>query len=41
MGWAMHVNPRMPQGTTWTLSGVERPLPQWDEFLAPAAQSAA
>lgn len=41
MGWAMHINPRMPQGTTWVMSGVERPLPQWDEFLAPAAQSAA
>ncbi|ASD22969.1 MULTISPECIES: HNH endonuclease [Cryobacterium] len=37
MGWDLRFDPRMPQGTTWVVSGVERPLPQWDEFLAPAA----
>jgi 5-methylcytosine-specific restriction endonuclease McrA len=37
MGWTMHVTPRAPHGTAWLVRGVERPQPQWDEFLAPAA----
>ena len=37
MGWSMHVTPRAPHGTAWLVRGVERPQPQWDEFLAPAA----
>lgn len=37
MGWTMHVTPRVPHGTAWLVRGVERPQPQWDEFLAPAA----
>ncbi|WP_022886114.1 HNH endonuclease [Glaciibacter superstes] len=37
MGWNMLVDPRMPQGTGWVMRGVERPLPQWDAYLAPAA----
>lgn len=37
MGWGMLFMPRIPQGTTWVVRGVERPLPQWDEYLAPAA----
>lgn len=37
MGWRMRFSPRMPQGATWVVRGVERPLPQWDVYLAPAA----
>lgn len=37
MDWSMLVHPRVPQGTGWVMRGVERPLPQWDEYLAPAA----
>jgi 5-methylcytosine-specific restriction endonuclease McrA len=37
MGWNLLFHPRMPLGTTWVVRGAERPLPQWDEFLAPAA----
>lgn len=37
MRWSMLFNPRMPQGATWVVRGIERSLPQWDEFLAPAA----
>lgn len=37
MGWRMHFTPRMPQSAAWVVRGVERPLPQWDEYLAPAA----
>lgn len=37
MGWNMRFTPRMPQGATWIVRGVERPLPQWDAYLAPAA----
>ncbi len=37
MGWTMRFTPGLPQGTTWVVPGVERPLPQWDEYLAPAA----
>jgi 5-methylcytosine-specific restriction endonuclease McrA len=37
MGWNLLFKPRMPQGQTWVMRGVEKPLPQWDEYLAPAA----
>lgn len=37
MGWQLLVTPRMPHGLSWTLRGFERFLPQWDEFLTPAA----
>ena len=37
MGWAMRVTPRVPHGTTWLVRGVERPQPDWREYLAPAA----
>lgn len=37
MGWRMLFTARIPQGTGWTMRGVEKPLPQWDEFLVPAA----
>jgi 5-methylcytosine-specific restriction endonuclease McrA len=37
MGWSLRVHPRPPYGTTWLVRGVERALPQWEEYLAPAA----
>ncbi|MFC5928329.1 HNH endonuclease [Cryobacterium melibiosiphilum] len=37
MGWNMRFSPGTPQGTTWMVPGAERPLPQWDAYLAPAA----
>ncbi|THG29856.1 HNH endonuclease [Naasia lichenicola] len=37
MGWRLRVNPRMPSGTAWLVRGVERPQPDWDAYLAPAA----
>jgi len=37
MGWSLRHTPRPPHGTAWLVRGVERALPQWEEFLAPAA----
>ena len=37
MGWDLLFSPRVPIGSSWVVRGVERPLPQWDEYLAPAA----
>ena len=37
MGWTLRVRPRPPHGTTWLVRGVDRALPQWEEYLAPAA----
>ena len=37
MGWDLLFHPKIPIGSSWVVRGVERPLPQWDEFLAPAA----
>ena len=37
MGWTLRTSPRAPQGSGWVVSGMERPAPGWDEFLAPAA----
>jgi 5-methylcytosine-specific restriction endonuclease McrA len=37
MGWSLRVHPRPPYGTSWLVRGVERALPQWEEYLAPAA----
>jgi len=37
MGWSLRNIPRPPHGTAWLVRGVERALPQWEEFLAPAA----
>ncbi|PJJ61988.1 HNH endonuclease [Compostimonas suwonensis] len=36
MGWSLRFEPRMPHGTNWVVRGVERPLPQWSEYLATA-----
>ncbi len=37
MRWNLRTTPRPPRGTTWLVRGVERALPDWEEFLAPAA----
>ena len=37
MGWSLRTIPRPPHGTAWLVRGIERPLSQWEEFLAPAA----
>jgi 5-methylcytosine-specific restriction endonuclease McrA len=37
MGWRLRLTPRMPHGTGWIVRGVERPQPDWSEYLAPAA----
>ena len=37
MGWDLLFHPKIPIGSSWVVRGVERPLPQWDEYLAPAA----
>ncbi|MDR5699725.1 HNH endonuclease [Agromyces aerolatus] len=36
MGWQLRFTPRMPRGRDWVVRGVERPLPQWSEFLQAA-----
>lgn len=40
MGWELRVRPKPPHGTAWLVRGIERPLPAWDEFLAPALSAA-
>ena len=37
MSWKLRMTPRPPHGTTWLVRGVERALPDWEEYLAPAA----
>ena len=37
MAWDLRAIPRPPHGTTWLVRGVERALPDWEEYLAPAA----
>lgn len=37
MGWMLRQPPRAPRGTGWLVRGVERSVPQWEEYLAPAA----
>jgi 5-methylcytosine-specific restriction endonuclease McrA len=36
MGWKLLSRPHMPYGTTWLVRGIERPQPEWNEYL-PAA----
>jgi hypothetical protein len=31
------MTPRPPHGTSWLVRGIERALPDWEEYLAPAA----
>lgn len=37
MRWSLRISPRPPHGTQWMVRGVERALPDWEEYLAPAA----
>lgn len=37
MHWELRVRPKPPHGTSWLVRGVERALPEWEEFLAPVA----
>ena len=37
MSWNLRMTPRPPHGMTWLVRGVERALPDWEEYLAPAA----
>lgn len=37
MGWRMRTVPRVPHGTAWLVRGVERPQPDWSDYLASAA----
>lgn len=37
MAWTLRTSPRPPHGTSWLVRGIERTVPDWDEYLAPAA----
>ena len=37
MGWSLDYAPRMPHDAGWTVRGAERALPQWHDYLEPAA----
>ena len=37
MGWSLRTIPRPPHGTAWLVRGIERAVPAWEEYLAPAA----
>lgn len=37
MNWSLRSTPRPPHGSSWLVRGVEKALPDWEEFLAPAA----
>jgi 5-methylcytosine-specific restriction endonuclease McrA len=37
MNWKLLFTPKPPHGTSWIVRGVERSMPDWEEFLAPAA----
>ena len=37
MGWKLRVRPQAPRGVVWMVRGIERPAPQWHEFLELAA----
>ena len=37
MNWRLRIVPRPPHGTSWIVRGIERALPDWEEYLAPAA----
>jgi 5-methylcytosine-specific restriction endonuclease McrA len=40
MGWELKVKPRMPTGLIWSVRGVDKNEPQWEEFLAMQPQAA-
>lgn len=33
LGWRLHIVPKPPHGLLWKIKELERPAPQWDEFL--------
>jgi 5-methylcytosine-specific restriction endonuclease McrA len=37
MNWRLQFTPRAPHGASWMARGIERALPDWEEYLAPAA----
>jgi 5-methylcytosine-specific restriction endonuclease McrA len=37
MGWELRVVPKPPRGAQWRIKELERPAPQWTEFLSHAA----
>ncbi|MDM4763726.1 HNH endonuclease [Galbitalea sp. SE-J8] len=37
MNWTLLVTPKAPHGTSWLVRGVERGVPDWEEYLARAA----
>jgi 5-methylcytosine-specific restriction endonuclease McrA len=36
MGWRLRFRPRMPTGSEWIVSGIERAEPDWNEYLIAA-----
>lgn len=40
MGWQLKVVPKMPTGLVWSVRGADKPMPQWQEFLAMQRQAA-
>ncbi|EPR76386.1 HNH endonuclease family protein [Leifsonia rubra CMS 76R] len=37
MNWRLLTKPRPPHTSAWLVRGIERALPDWEEYLAPAA----
>lgn len=37
MNWTLRMTPKAPHGLSWMVRGIEREVPSWEEFLAPAA----
>jgi 5-methylcytosine-specific restriction endonuclease McrA len=37
MNWRLRTMPRAPHGSSWIVRGIERAMPDWEEYLAPAA----
>ena len=37
MNWNLRLTPKAPHGISWLVRGIEREMPSWEEFLAPAA----
>lgn len=37
MRWQLCVVPKAPHGTAWLVRGIERPQPDWNEYLPPLA----
>lgn len=37
IGWTLRMTPQPPRGAYWLAKGIERSVPQWDEFLRSVA----